>query len=227
MSKQGPFGFHVDFKVDITFSDSALARLSCWSNSCFLFICSASIGVLYVSCPPPPSPFPGLDLSLPSAHSLSLLTYSIFQPCFPAVSSTTFWPTSHFLPGPVIKACRTASPWAAERGREGWGDWGEGLEEEMDRQGIWHTGGNGKITERGKGVGSSDIFLSKDKKMARWGQLVQQVMVIQTCSLKNVPLQWVFIFSLHYHKVKRSSQNEKLWTMYSFLCFHTITMNTD
>lgn len=37
----------------------------------------------------------------------------------------------------------------------------------MDRQGIWHMGGNGKITERGKGVGSSDIFLSKDKKMAR------------------------------------------------------------
>lgn len=89
---------------------------------------------------------PSLYLSLPSARSLSLLTYSIFQPCFPAVSSTTFWPTCHFLPGPMIKACRTALPWAVERGREGWGDWGEELEEEMDRQGIWHTGGNGRIT---------------------------------------------------------------------------------
>lgn len=37
----------------------------------------------------------------------------------------------------------------------------------MDRQGIWHTGGNGKITERGKGLGTRAISLSKDKKMAR------------------------------------------------------------
>jgi len=42
------------------------------------------------------------------------------------------------------------------------------------------------------------ISQSKDKKMARSGSatIVQQVMVIQTCSLKNVHLQWVFIFTL-------------------------------
>lgn len=37
----------------------------------------------------------------------------------------------------------------------------------MDRQGIWHRGGNGKITERGKGVSTGDLSVQgqKDGKM--------------------------------------------------------------
>lgn len=141
--KHGPFGFHVDFKVDITFSDWPLLLIKFLFS--FYLLCRDRSPLRLLSSSSSLS-LPSLYLSLPSALSLSLLTYSIFQPCFPAVSSTTFWPTSHFLPGPMIKACRTALPWAVERGREGWGDWGEELEEEMDRQGIWHTGGNGRIT---------------------------------------------------------------------------------
>lgn len=37
----------------------------------------------------------------------------------------------------------------------------------MDRQGIWHMSGNGKITERGKEVGTGDLSVQgqKDGKM--------------------------------------------------------------
>lgn len=91
------------------------------------------------------------SLDYPISPSPSL-TYSIFQPCSPAVSSTTFWPTSSLLPGPLIKACRTASPWAEERESARWGDEGiraERREEETDRDGIERHERGG--TERSQG----------------------------------------------------------------------------
>lgn len=91
------------------------------SSCCFIIFvilcdwCFLSLLLLFRSflCPPSLSSLP---------PSFSLFTYSICQPCSPAVSSPTFWATSYFLPGPVIKACRTALPWAVESGSEGWRD---------------------------------------------------------------------------------------------------------
>lgn len=80
-----------------------------------VILCALTIGVFLRSFLSPPS-----FSTLPP--SFSLFTYSICQPCSHAVSSPTFWPTSYFLPGPVIKACRTALPWAVESGSEGWRD---------------------------------------------------------------------------------------------------------
>lgn len=65
------------------------------------FICSAGIGVFYVSCPPPPSPFPGLYLSLPSARSLSLPAHLLDIPAlFPCSLQHNFLTHFPFPPWP-------------------------------------------------------------------------------------------------------------------------------